>query len=188
MSPIAQSARVAACALAAAVLPALAAAQPVGVERRSAVDVRVTNTPLPVTGRLSIGNTAANPLYIRDVDGPARQPFSFFGNCESTSSNICQIRVPAIPAGKRLVLQHVNGAVQVFGTTRILNYNVFVGNGALAMPATVVSADGSTSNYAINEPVLAYLEPGAELIVQPSASDTRLIATTRLSGYFVDLN
>src|SRR5947207_4073698 len=59
-------------------------------------NVNVVNTPLPVTGTISVGNLGDAPLPVRDVDNPARQPVQF----EFNGLNDYQV-----PAGKRLVIE-----------------------------------------------------------------------------------
>lgn len=112
------------------------------------VSVKVTNTPLPVQGTvnanvtntvpvsgtvavnslpaISLNNNTTSPLFVRDVDNPARQPV--LGACDliqvsGPTFQSCDVHfatdVPAfsgfitIPAGYRLVIEYVSGEVDL---------------------------------------------------------------------------
>ena len=74
-------------------------------------DVKVINSPsepVPVTGTVSVSNLGANPLPVRDVDNPARNPFQAQVLCTiqaGTSGKRCTITT--VPQGKRLVIELV---------------------------------------------------------------------------------
>lgn len=208
-SPHVSLLRIAATLAALPLLPALGYAQGSPTGLPSALNVNVTNTPLPVTGVVSgqvavtntpqvvvanqpqvvVTNNSANPVPTRDVNNPARQPFVFSASCESNNSNGCNVTSPTVPAGKRLVLQHVNGSIQLFGTTaQVQEFRLFVGSTYLTMPPRLVNSFSGLINYAVNEPVLMFVEPGSKVLVQASGTEIRLIATAFLSGYLVDAN
>jgi hypothetical protein len=72
-------------------------------------NVNVTNTPLPVTGSVALsGNTAASPLFVQDVDSPARQPFVGTCSASHTNGNITFPCLIAIPTNSELVIQTVS--------------------------------------------------------------------------------
>jgi hypothetical protein len=73
----------------------------------------VNSIPLQVTGSVGIsGNSATSPLFTRDVDNPARQPFQTsicdFGNA---TTNLCGSLVDSfsVPSGHRLVIEFIMG-------------------------------------------------------------------------------
>jgi hypothetical protein len=84
--------------------------------------VTVTNTPLPVQGTVSVGNTVTTPLNVRGVDEPARQPFVMFcgldaaalasgvADCLPHIAGLFQSQGGNVPAGKRFVIETVSGA------------------------------------------------------------------------------
>src|SRR5262245_43903111 len=67
------------------------------------VTIDQSQLPLPVigstaiTGTVAIGNTAESPLFVRDVDNPARHPFAIF----MTDSQIFRV-----PNNQRYVVEH----------------------------------------------------------------------------------
>lgn len=104
------------------------------------LNVTVTNTPLPVTGTLSgsvtgsvsVTNTAASPVPVRDVASAATRPIQFVlcssgggagqGICGSVPSNV------VLPPDRRMVIEYVSGGctdssdvalVQVFVFTSV---------------------------------------------------------------------
>jgi len=186
--------------LAAAAGPSLAQSSASGPP--NGLNVNVLNAPLPVTGTVSgqvsvvgmpnvvVTNTAATAVPTRDLNSPARQPYMFFGSCESNNSNSCQIKTAPVPAGKRLVIQQVNGSMQLFGNSLPQHYYVFLGGAAyLNTLPRLISSYSNLSNFSINETVLAYVEAAQVITVQPSCfNGSQITASTLLSGYLVDAN
>src|SRR5436190_65074 len=74
----------------------------------TAQDVNVVNTP-----NVNVVNTPDNPMPVRDVDNPARQPFQAeaVGGFADGASTTDDIPITTVPAGKLLVIEHVS----VFG-------------------------------------------------------------------------
>jgi hypothetical protein len=75
----------------------------------SPTNVNVVNTP-----NVSVVNTTASPVPVRDVDNPARQPFEaqVVGGFADGAATTGDITIATVPAGKLLVIEHVS----VFGT------------------------------------------------------------------------
>ena len=75
----------------------------------SPTNVNVVNTP-----NVNVVNTTASPVPVRDVDNPTRQPFQAeaVGGFADGASTAGDITIGPVPAGKRLVIEHVS----VFGT------------------------------------------------------------------------
>lgn len=182
-----------ACAAALTVLPAAVHAQGSPTGLPSALNVTVKNTPLPVTGtingQVTVANSLANPVPTRDVNNPARSPYLFSAACESNNSNGCNVTTPPVPAGKRLVLQHVNGSMQLLNAAaQVQAYELFIGNVSLKFAPRLVGSFGGLSNWAVNEPTLMFVEPGGTIIAQASSSEIRLIVQFTLTGYLLDAN
>lgn len=74
------------------------------------LDVNVVNTPLPVTGTVSVSNLASSPLTVSDVDNPARQPLQ--ANIIEVPPQIPNPILFTVPAGKRLVIEYVSADIQ----------------------------------------------------------------------------
>lgn len=162
----------------------------------------VSPLPLPVTGSSVVsGQVAATQsgpwnvgllgtVSVQNVDERGRNPYQVRVHCETSSGNGCSVEAAAIPNGKRLVLEHINAAVQLYNANGIQNVNLFLKNSsrAVALPAQLVSSNGDFWNYVINESVLVYVEAGDALVFNPSSWDSGVNATAHLAGYLVDLD
>lgn len=167
------------------------------------VNVTVTNTsPVPVSiqGSANIsGSVAATqsgswnvgiagiPL-VKNVDERGRNPYFVQISCQERNSNGCRATTPDVPAGKRLVLEHVNAVVEIRDPARFAGYELFT-TGALVgyLPARAVNDDGVLSDYAVNESVLVFVEAGDHLTIQLLATEVDVSTGAVLSGYLVDL-
>src|SRR5439155_17389827 len=67
----------------------------------------------PSPSNVNVVNTTASPVPVRDVDNPSRQPFQaeVVGGFADGASTTGDITIATVPAGKRLVIEHVS----VFG-------------------------------------------------------------------------
>src|SRR5438309_2003058 len=79
----------------------------------SSKDVVVTPLPLPVTGTLAV--TQSGSWTVGSRDSEARQPYlarrsapDLAAGNDCSPGGECQVHFPAIPAGKRLVIQYVS--------------------------------------------------------------------------------
>jgi hypothetical protein len=114
MFKLKQSLAAAACLLLAFALAAVvgprtgygqkAAAQPSPVP--PPLNVNVVNTPLPVTGAVSVGNTADSPVPVRDVGAPAKRLVSVTGEVPLHDNALFVVaNIAYVPAGKRFVIE-----------------------------------------------------------------------------------
>lgn len=107
---------------AAGCLPALVLAQGNSPSDRPgpSAPVTVTNTsanPVPATGNISVSGTSSvsvdNVVSVVSEDNPALQPvtlkYSFGVEAATVSNGIYTIPDYQVPAGKRLVIEHVDG-------------------------------------------------------------------------------
>jgi hypothetical protein len=122
---------------------------------------------------------------VKNLDEPARNPYmqTAFVSCSSPTT-LCDILFPAPPAGRRLVVQHLSANI---GAPNGINVSLLLapGNVQFALPAHV---DQAPANLSVNEPVLAYFEPGQiplYRIAIPVGSS--VAASAVISGYLVDL-
>jgi hypothetical protein len=157
-------------------------------------NVSVNGTP-----GILIANPATNPVFIRNVDEPGRQPYSEDVVSFCNGSN-CVSSFSPVPQGKRLVIEHVGGlarptsAAIVFSFAELLSSNpnnlqVAVGN---QFPMTLIGkADYIPYNsWGFNQPVKAYVEAGSypRITMQQQNQGAVLFAQATISGYFVSVN
>jgi len=80
-----------------------------------------------------LGHYYAKPLLaqvraalVQDADNPARHPYSQEVGTEDCDRLGCSIRFPAVPPGKRLVVQQVNGFVSPTSISTIVDWCVLI--------------------------------------------------------------
>lgn len=144
-----------------------------------------------------LGDTLAKPLLaqvratlVRDIDTPALAPFR--ANIEYPMCCINdQRRVVTVPAGKRLVVEHISfyssaqtGDEIIFGALRNGQFGSLVVVFELHPPH--VSASSGFTIQEGSQPVKAYFEPGDDVWVSVSKS-TGLSRNVQVqvNGYFV---
>ena len=136
------------------------------------------------------GNTAATPMWVRDVDGPTRQPFQaqVGGVWNSSISIVLDITVPA---GKRLVIKHVSASTDVpsgqFVQARFLINNAFEYELLMTSQGTFQSGD---THFVASQPVEIVADPGTNIhfaIDRSSAAGGGFsFGGATVSGYLVD--
>ena len=116
-----------------------------------------------------------------------RIPYQFFKNLQPCTST-CSVTTPAVPNGKRLVVQHVSafGALTSQGTF----VEVVVSSGPAVLSTFAPSVFGNPGNqgFAFDQTVLGYADAGSTVTVFIS-SDGNLNNTASdfvVSGYLVD--
>ena len=163
---------------------------PIAQAAPSPSNVNVVNTP-----DVNVVNTTASPVPVRDVDNPARQPFhaEAVGGFADGASTTGGLLIPTVPAGKRLVIEHVSvfGAMlpgQKMVRTRVM-YRFSVFGHSLVISAQGSNADGSSDYFVASEPVRFYAGDG---LVSWEAERNSVAGTNgdgidlNCDGYFVD--
>ena len=127
---------------------------------------------------------------VKNIDERGRIPYmqQVFLNCV-VGSPFCDLHYPAVPTGKRLVIEHVSANI---GTNPGAGVNATFliapggGGSDFSLPGHTM---GSPQVIGVNEPVLAYFEAGESplyRVVFNSSSDFGPM-TAVISGYMVDL-
>src|SRR5207244_995932 len=95
---------------------------PIAQAAPSPSNVNVVNTP-----NVNVVNTTASPVPIRDVDNPARQPFhaEAVGEFADGASITGGILIPTVPAGKRLVIEHLSAFAHMLPDQRMVRGEVY---------------------------------------------------------------
>jgi len=126
-------------------------------------------------------------VQVRDVDERGRAPYmQFQGRSCPGGAQICEVVFPAVPAGKRLVLEHVNASIN-FAAGGIRRAALLIRElGIFVLP---VRSTSDPNLSIVNEPTLTYYESGQtpvfQMVMQDGA-DASLV-TVAVSGYLVDL-
>jgi hypothetical protein len=152
--------------------------------------VNIANAPA-----VNLSNTAAAPLFVRNMDDHGRNAYQSVnvvqpGNCSGQS---CFFLAPRVPAGHRLVVEHVSGSVTLALNSKPNLISIDVdnasGTGILGFslpppypPGGVISFERSVLFYVDeNQPYIfqAFVDPASSF---DSGSSTTFVAT----GYLVD--
>jgi hypothetical protein len=114
--------------------------------------VTVVNTPLPVTGTISIGNLPV-PLEVTgtvQVSG-TEEPWRFRGAC--TTAGVCGAGDYTVPTGKRLVIEYVSLAASgqptgdlAVGLINIRTPSVFTLLAAYQIPPSAIVVNGRSAS------------------------------------------
>jgi len=129
---------------------------------------------------------------VRDADNPALQPFRANADFSLTAINEQRLLV-TVPAGKRLVIEHVSyyaytqpGIQFVFAGLRSPQFGTFWQSIQINPPHA--SADSGFVIQDGSQPVRLYFEPGEEVWVSASTSAGGIRQfNIHISGYYVTL-
>jgi hypothetical protein len=178
--------------------------------------VMVTNTPLPVQctvsaaqsgawnvgitgGTVNVANSASSPVFARDVDNAARQPFqknlciplsgTFLPFCAGIPDRF------AVPDGRRLVIEQVAGdCVQQSGTQVVeISFRTQVGSDLVPypfplQPPPTFSAPSGLYVTSLNHLTRIYADPGTTVDI-PRAQligGVEAYCVLGVSGYLVN--
>lgn len=127
--------------------------------------VAVTNTPTVNVGNtpsVNVANTSAQPVPSVRIDEPGRIAYQSqvdkSGSC--ISGNTCFFEFGSVPAGHRVVIQHISGLVSFTGTTNAIW--VLLNNGSGAPVSSFFAPQVPTVSFsAFDQTVQAYFDPAA---------------------------
>ncbi|HVF87004.1 MAG TPA: hypothetical protein VM866_05410 [Pyrinomonadaceae bacterium] len=156
--------------------------------------VKVVNTPaepVPVAGTVNVGNGRGNPLPVRDVDNPARQPVHSGGFC---GGNGCQTTLYTVPAGKRFVIEYVSMFAEMpVGEVAFCRLDTFI-EGRLVRHRLSMTAPAAAFDInpgaSLGQQVRLYADAGTTVTAVGSYSGTVGVDggfTFSVSGYLVDV-
>ena len=136
--------------------------------------VDIANSPT-----VKVGNTQTNPVLVRDVDHPARQPLQITAHQPFDSPLV------TLPAGKRRVVEFVSGIVRTPARVRPqLELQLSGPSTGISHLIALLSWPNDANLFQFSQPLRLYAEPGDSLIVKSVDSS---IATVHVTGPFVDV-
>jgi hypothetical protein len=121
---------------------------------------------------LLIKSSPNNPQLVRDVDNPARnEPFQVIENSLfGTGATTVTVSAPAVPAGQRLVIEHVSAVVELSpgsGQTAMAVVQLVTAAGSAEVQhALVLQAQGTqfaSDNFTASQPIRIYARAGDRL-------------------------
>jgi hypothetical protein len=126
---------------------------------------------------------------VKNIDERGRTPYAQTSSCSKPATTVCVAIFPAVPPGKRLVVEHVNGLVVApAGLLYITDLVGYLGlNHYISLQVQGVNPAGD-SIYIANQPLLTYYEAGQtpNWDVNISSPADMTIQLT-ITGYLVDL-
>jgi hypothetical protein len=125
---------------------------------------------------------------VKNIDERGRTPYMQTLSCNANGLTSCESLFPAVPANKRLVIEHINGFV---GTFTNLSAVSFIGNGTIRnIFFQLQGTNGGNNIYVANQPFLTYFEAGQTpeyfVGVNPG-SFVFITSAVTITGYLVDL-
>ncbi len=136
---------------------------------------------------------------IKNVDEPGRAPYQQsieFDPASGSFTRFYLVSFPAVPAGKRLVVQHVSAMIGVtaggqpdflaFGDFYTLNTNNF----ALVNPPWTSKSTAVGPYWMADRDVLVYYEPGStpKIKIGSSTDFSHANSILNVHGYLIDAN
>ena len=137
--------------------------------------------------QVTVTNPVSNPAKTSSVDDPGRIPYQFFANLQPCVHTTCQATTPAVPAGKRLVVQHVSafGALTSPGNT----VEVVVSTPTAVLSTFAPPVFGTTNQgFAFDQPVLGFADAGqtVTVFISTNGSFDQAASDFVVTGYLLD--
>ena len=146
---------------------------------------------------VTVNNTDSNPVPVRDVENPARQPFQQELFLSTPDGLLGATEQFTVPSGKRLVIEFVSFSMTWPGgqvTTRaFINVCNASGNSCPAssyLPASFQATEfGGSEFFVASSPTRLYADPGTVVsaAVRRNVTAGEGLATVAISGYLVDV-
>jgi hypothetical protein len=136
----------------------------------------------------ALGHFYAKPLLaqvraalIKNIDEKGRTPYQADSSCIPTFPQItCQAVFPPVPAGRRLVIEYVNGEFQLAENFQpAASLTIVNTTAAYTLPPFFRFGN----DYGVSSPVLVYVEAGQQAGFNPIGT----VAQAHITGYLVDL-
>jgi hypothetical protein len=135
---------------------------------------------------------ALRAVLVKNLDEKGRSPYMQFQgrSCPGGGNAVCDIVFPPVPAGKRLVVERVNGSV-IFASSGVRIASLLTPQNVIFFFPVRPTDLKVTSDpiVLVNESTLAYFESGefpTFHLIFNDGSDVPVISST-ISGYLVDL-
>ena len=167
----------------------------VQAQQSGAWAVSVAGTPtVHLDGAVQIGNTTGAPVPVFDVACGARQPFQAFvvDGFQAGEGNVGDRASFTVPAGKRLVIEHVSFQEEVpAGQARRVRLDA-VADGHPCKHHLLLAREpgfgGGTEDVKASQAVRAYADGGTSVVFRVARNSTLGVTSINISvsGYLVD--
>jgi hypothetical protein len=136
--------------------------------------------------------SVASPIFVRDLDNPARQPVQVTAICEPFGAS-CAKTLFTVPAGKRLVVEYAS-ANAIVSAGQVIVAEIGSGFGLdefrhalpISQPATEIAGETTTI---VSQQLRLYVDAGTDLKMSCTRSLAGPAGFVRMnfSGYLVDV-
>lgn len=128
----------------------------------------VAPVPVPVIGSVTVDSSTTSPLAVKDVDRAARETFQMSSVPTSFSNGPGSTSLITVPAGKRLVVEHVSAWINATEASGLLAASLVSGTpqpvvnqlpcGVIGQNALnhIYACGGSTKHYVQAEETLSF--------------------------------
>jgi hypothetical protein len=116
--------------------------------------VNPTGSPVPT----SVTNPGTSPVLSSSVDDPGRIAYQSLQTVSCTAESSCDFVLPTVPAGHRVVIQHISGIGSFTGTPTISYVNLKSNNQFVNFLVPTPNPGGRNFT-AFDQPVLLYADP-----------------------------
>lgn len=137
---------------------------------------------------VTVVNPPSSPVKTSSVDDPGRIPYQFFKNLQPCSGSVCQATTPAVPAGKRLVVQHVSAFGALTSPGNFVEVVVSTPTAVLSTFAPPVFGNPGAQGFAFDQLVQGYADAGSAVTVFISANGSlnQTASDFIVTGYLID--
>jgi hypothetical protein len=144
-----------------------------------------------------LGHFYAKPLLaqvraalVKNLDERGRNPYTGRSNCVPIQGGGCEIVFPPVPAGMRLVVEHVDISLEADST---IEQSQMTGGSGVYFPVfqiVVAGQFGAFTKSVANQVILAYYEAGESPRIDSydSSGTSTIGGQGTLSGYLVNLS
>ncbi|MGH9788793.1 MAG: hypothetical protein ACRD4U_08855 [Candidatus Acidiferrales bacterium] len=159
------------------------------------VDINGTPTVALAGGSsILVDNNAMNPVFVRDRDNPALQPFQadISTTIEDGQFATANVTIANVPPSKRLVIEHVSfkGVLPVGQKFTGVMVDLSGPGKIHFLVAAPQGSVGSFDVFAASQPLRMYADPGTTVAVSAFRTDAAGSSGSldfNLSGYLVDV-
>jgi hypothetical protein len=142
-----------------------------------------------VKNAVRIGNPAASPVFVRNVDDPVHQPIQIPGGIIFDSNGTANHPVFPVPAGKRFVIEYVSARVQLRPGQILDQFEIWTTAGGMLPHFMIATPQGNTGVSLVSQPVRFYADPGTLISIFVRSTIQKAVGSGNLtlSGYLVDV-
>ena len=156
--------------------------------------VSISGTPtvgLAGGSSVLVGNNAANPVLVRDVDSPGMQPFEALGDAGmSPGADNTNVELFTVDSGKRLVIEYVSAHFSIPTGQKFIDVRLqdTVGAPYHLVPVLLGTRD-SRDIFSISQPLRMYVGPGHTVLVsvERDANTGGVFGEVEVFGYLVNV-